>query len=222
MSRDLLRSMPPPINKYSTAGFTLSIECEKCHGPGTGTHRTGEVEASGAAASAILNPARFSRDRQMDLCASCHGGHGQPLLPSFSYVPGEPLTEYIDFPPPDPSAPLDVHGNQVELLKQSRCFRSSAMTCITCHEVHATQHNLADFSQKCLGCHKPDSATFAGADHPLTKNCIDCHMPRQEKPDRLRLEGHDGKTRDEKPLDQSLSSGQGCGEPLSRPPSQTQ
>ena len=173
-------AMPPPINKYATAGFTLGIECEKCHGPGREHIERERSKPPALAGSAILNPARFSRDRQMDLCAWCHAGHGQPLRPSFSYVPGEPLTESIDFPPPDPSAPLDVHGNQVELLKQSRCFRSSAMTCITCHDVHTAQHNLADFSQKCLSCHKPDSATFARADHPLTKNCIDCHMPRQE------------------------------------------
>jgi hypothetical protein len=172
---------PPPINRYSTAGFTLGIECEKCHGPGREhIERERSKSAPPASASAILNPARFSRDRQMDLCAWCHAGHGRPLRPSFSYLPGEPLAESIDLPPPDPGAPLDVHGNQVELLKQSRCFRSSAMTCITCHDVHTAQHNLVDFSQKCLSCHKPDSATFARADHPLTKNCIDCHMPKQQ------------------------------------------
>jgi nitrate reductase cytochrome c-type subunit len=54
------------------------------------------------------------------------------------------------------------------------------MTCLTCHNVHTTQHDVADFSQRCLSCHKPDSATFARPGHPLTKNCIDCHMPRQE------------------------------------------
>jgi hypothetical protein len=89
------------------------------------------------------------------------------------------LPKYIDLPPPDPDAPLDVHGNQVELLKQSRCFRSSNMTCLTCHDVHATQHDLPEFSKRCLNCHKPGSATFARADHPVTTNCIDCHMPKQ-------------------------------------------
>jgi hypothetical protein len=172
---------PPPMNRYNTAGFTLGIECEKCHGPGREhVEREKSKPSSLSSASVILNPARFSHDRQMDLCAWCHAGHGRPVRPSFSYLPGEPLAESIDLPPPDPGAPLDVHGNQVELLKQSRCYRSSAMTCTTCHDVHTPQHNLIDFSQKCLSCHKPDSAIFARADHPLTKNCIDCHMPRQE------------------------------------------
>jgi len=54
------------------------------------------------------------------------------------------------------------------------------MTCLTCHNLHAPQHNLAEFSQHCLSCHKPDSATFARADHKVSDNCIDCHMPNQE------------------------------------------
>jgi hypothetical protein len=173
-------ALPPPSNKYNTSGFSLGIECEKCHGPGREHVRREAAKPVVAAAVAILNPARFSRDRQMDLCSWCHAGHGQPLRPSFSYLPGEPLDEYLHLPPPDPDAPLDVHGNQVELLKQSRCFRSSNMTCLTCHNVHTTQRDVAQFSQRCLSCHKPGSATFARPDHPVTKNCIDCHMPRQE------------------------------------------
>jgi Cytochrome c554 and c-prime len=172
------QALPPPSNRYSTTGFSLGIQCEKCHGPGR--EHVEQEKSKPATATAILNPARFSRDRQMDLCAWCHAGHGQPLLPSFSYLPGNSLDKYIHFPPADPKTPLDVHGNQVDMLKQSRCFRESAMTCLTCHNVHAPQHNLAEFSQRCLSCHKPDSATFAKADHPVTNNCIDCHMPRQE------------------------------------------
>jgi hypothetical protein len=173
-------ALPPPINKYSTTGFSLGIGCEKCHGPGREHVELEKSKPSPPAATAVLNPAHFSRDRQMDLCAWCHAGHGNSLLPSFSYLPGDSLAKYIDLPPPDPDAPLDVHGNQVELLKQSRCFRSSNMTCITCHDVHAPQHNLAEFSQRCMSCHKPDSPTFARADHPVTTNCINCHMPKQE------------------------------------------
>jgi mono/diheme cytochrome c family protein len=41
------------------------------------------------------------------------------------------------------------------------------------------RHDLAQFSQRCLSCHKPGSATLARADHPVTGNCIDCHMPKQ-------------------------------------------
>jgi hypothetical protein len=174
------QSMQPPVNRYSTADASLGIQCEKCHGPGE-EHVTREKSKSAASSDdAILNPARFTRERQMNLCAWCHAGHGQSLQPAFSYRPGDPLDKYIHFTPADPTAPLDVHGNQVELLKQSRCYRSSNMTCLTCHDVHTAQHDVAEFSKHCLTCHKPDSATLARPDHPVTKNCIGCHMPRQE------------------------------------------
>ncbi|QNI31275.1 hypothetical protein H7849_19605 [Alloacidobacterium dinghuense] len=173
-------ALPPPSNRYRTTGFSLGITCEKCHGPGREHVELETAKPGSGTSSAILNPAQFTRERQMDLCAWCHAGHGRPLLPTFSYLPNNPLEKYLDLPPPDPNAPLDVHGNQVELLKRSRCFISSSMTCLTCHDVHRTQHDLAEFSQKCLGCHKPDSATFSKSNHPVTSNCIDCHMPKQE------------------------------------------
>jgi len=170
----------PFSNRYNTVGFSLGIQCEVCHGPGREHVEHEASKSTGPSATGILNPARFPRDRQMDLCAWCHAGAGLPLKPPFSYSPGDALDKYIDFPPPDPAAQPDVHGNQVGLLKQSRCFRSSNMTCLTCHDVHVTQHSVAEFSQRCLSCHKPDSATFSKADHPVSNNCIDCHMPKQE------------------------------------------
>jgi Cytochrome c554 and c-prime len=173
-------SLAPPSNRYNDAGYTLGIQCEKCHGPGREHAKREQTKPAPTADPAILDPTHFSRDRQMDSCAWCHSGHGQSLLPAFSYLPGNSLEKYINFPKPDPNAPLDVHGNQVESLKQSRCFQSSSMTCLTCHNVHVAQHNPAEFSQRCLTCHKPDSPTFSKESHPVTNNCIDCHMPRQE------------------------------------------
>ncbi|MFZ0632474.1 MAG: multiheme c-type cytochrome [Acidobacteriaceae bacterium] len=170
-------SLAPPVNRFSDAGFVLGIQCEKCHGPGR-QHIEAERANPGAAVSAILNPARFSRERQMDLCAWCHAGQGDALKPVFSYVPGEPLEKYIRLPQPDPNAVPDVHDNQVAMLRMSRCFRESGMTCVTCHDPHAVQHDLAAYSQRCMSCHRPDSAIFRKADHPVTNNCIDCHMPR--------------------------------------------
>jgi hypothetical protein len=172
------QALPPPSNRYRDAGFSLGIQCEKCHGPGR--EHAEQEKSRPSSPTSILNPALFTRDRQLDLCAWCHAGHGKPLLPWFSYLPGNPLGKYMHFPPADPNTPLDVHGNQVDMLKQSRCFRESGMTCLTCHNVHAPQHNLAEFSQRCLTCHKPDSATFARPDHKVSDNCIDCHMPKQE------------------------------------------
>ena len=55
----------------------------------------------------------------------------------------KPLDKYLELPHLDPSANIDVHGSQVELLKKSRCYQSAAsMTCSTCHNVHVPQHDL--------------------------------------------------------------------------------
>jgi hypothetical protein len=131
-------------------------------------------------APSILNPARFSRDRQIDLCAWCHAGHGAAVAPTFSYIPGQPLDKYLELPQSDPNAQIDVHGDQVDLLKRSRCFQATAMTCLTCHDVHAGQHDLKAFSQRCLSCHKPGTGAFPKLNHQADSNCIDCHMPKQD------------------------------------------
>ena len=171
-------SLAPPLNRYSQTGFVVGITCEKCHGPGRlHVQRFSSKSADIASDPAILNPSRFSRARQMDLCAWCHAGHGEALLPTFSYIPGEPLDKYLELPKPEPDAPIDVHGSQVELLKESRCFQESSMTCLTCHDVHAIQRDPAAFSEHCLRCHKVKS--HPGISHQIANNCIDCHMPQQ-------------------------------------------
>jgi hypothetical protein len=170
---------PPPNNRYSKAGFIVGITCEKCHGPGRNhAERFAKKPAPGSAA--ILNPARFSRERQMDLCAWCHAGLGASRGPAFAYVPGESLDDYLVIPPPDPAAPLDVHGSQVEMLQRSLCYQQSAMTCVTCHDVHTVQHDLGKLSRRCLICHKPGTVLFPKQGHQAASNCIDCHMPMQE------------------------------------------
>jgi hypothetical protein len=171
-------SVPPPPNRYRKTGFIVGITCEKCHGPGR--DHVQHFAAKSAIDTAILNPARFSRDRQMDLCAWCHAGAGVSLQPAFSYVPGEAIQKYLGIDAPDPNAPVDVHGSQVELLEKSRCFQKSTMTCLTCHDVHVVQRDLDEFSQRCVSCHKAGTAMFPKQAHLATSNCIDCHMPLQE------------------------------------------
>jgi Cytochrome c554 and c-prime len=174
-------SRPPPENRFSKAGFVLGISCEKCHGPGR-EHVVRYNSRSGAPfQDGLVNPAKLPRDRQIDLCAWCHAGQGRALAPTFSYLPGERLDNYLELSRPDPTVRVDVHGSQVELLERSRCFKSSNMTCSTCHDVHAPQHDLAMFSQRCLGCHKIDNCgAYPKLGHSIASNCYDCHMPNQE------------------------------------------
>jgi hypothetical protein len=168
----------PPPNQYKPASLVEGISCERCHGPG---REHAEAMKTNKTAGEIVNPAKLTRERQTEVCAQCHAGHGKSLAAAFSYVPGEPLDKYLQRDQPDPGAPVDVHGNQVALLQMSRCFQSSAqMTCSTCHDVHTPQRDAASFSSHCLTCHKMQNCgEFAKQGEKIAENCIDCHMPLQ-------------------------------------------
>jgi Cytochrome c554 and c-prime len=172
--------------------FVLGISCERCHGAGAEHVRShaGQTEASAAAggsaantavAAAKMPPIGFERDRQVDICAQCHGGIGQDLTPAFSFKPGEALAPHISLEA-NPLARVDVHGNQVALLGKSRCFQSSpSMTCTTCHNLHEPEGEAASYSEKCLTCHQASTCpTFSKMPTPAVTNCVDCHMPVQQ------------------------------------------
>lgn len=177
-------SSPDPLaNRYYKESLVTGISCERCHGPGKEHIALHAARASPPLTSggeAILNPARFSRDRQIDLCALCHNGiRAEEVAPAFSFVPGELLDKYLRPNPNDAVEHPDVHGNQVGLLKKSQCYLSSpSMSCSTCHDVHAPEHEAAWYSGRCLTCHQVESC---GMSKTLGKKiagaCVDCHMP---------------------------------------------
>lgn len=66
------------------------------------------------------------------------------------------------------------------LLERSACFRSSQMTCATCHDVHREQRDVVALSVGCLTCHNPQSSGFpARHGDRVMGRCMDCHMPLQ-------------------------------------------
>ncbi len=179
-------SSDPGTNRYNRESLVPGISCESCHGPGANhvqlesQTRTAKKESPN---TGILNPANFPRDRQVDLCAECHNGIQRVgLAPTFSYVPGRPLSDYFKpLPSPDVEHP-DVHGNQVGLLQRSKCYRSSnQMSCSTCHNVHTTTQSAVSYSQKCLSCHSWASCSLSKKiGHQIVNDCINCHMPIEE------------------------------------------
>ena len=107
------------------------------------------------------NPANLSRDRQIDVCAQCHGGLGEEIAPAFSFKPGEPLANFITLQRLPPDAIVDVHGNQVALLERSRCFQSSC----TCRVRPATMSMHRNESQQVIQ---------AGASHAMSPKNAGC------------------------------------------------
>jgi Cytochrome c554 and c-prime len=169
---------PPAENQFKPASLVLGISCERCHGPG---RQHAETMSAKNSPSGIVNPAKLPRDRQIEVCAQCHGGRRLPLLPVFSYRPGEPLDKYSLPLPRDAALAADVHGNQVGLLRMSRCYQSAAeMTCTTCHDVHQVQRDPAAFSAFCVKCHQPQSCgEFSKLREKIIGTCVNCHMPLQ-------------------------------------------
>jgi hypothetical protein len=182
-------------NRYRRTDYVLGVSCERCHGPGaqhialnTFPRTNPTLQAPPAqrapakpAQQAIVNPGKLPRPRQIDLCGLCHAGVGVSKTGPFSFNVGDVLDNYIQFEKPKPDEPLDVHGNQLELLERSKCFQSSNMTCSTCHDVHQTQRDPAYFSDKCLQCHKVQSCgLFPKRGRALIGKCVDCHLPNQD------------------------------------------
>ena len=170
-------------NRYNRASFLPGIACETCHGPGAAhaaLHVAHPARSTIIADEAIVNPARLSRERQLDLCALCHNGiQRKPLAPAFSYQPGKPLADFYQPIETSQAEHPDVHGHQVALLERSRCFQSSStMTCSTCHNTHAPERDVAFYSARCLTCHTVTSCKNAIHIGIAAKSeCVACHMP---------------------------------------------
>ena len=141
------------------ANFEREIRpsCMSCHSTLSGGQLLAGITCQKCHGSAeqhpgIRNPAHLGRDGEIDVCGTCHSGM-------------------------DSDVKADVHGNQVGLLRRSRCFQNSpAMTCATCHNVHRVERNLAALSVNCVKCHAEQKCKLASQ----SNNCIDCHMPKQD------------------------------------------
>lgn len=165
------------VRRYSST-YQLGIGCQRCHGDARRHIAYQAAHPEDSTAQFIFDPSRATRDRRVDVCALCHSGARDEKRPPFTFHPGDSLDAFLA-PAAGKDIVPDVHGNQVALLRRSKCFLASpAMSCSTCHDVHQAQRDVAAFVPHCLECHQVEQ--HPGADSigaRLTTLCIDCHMP---------------------------------------------
>lgn len=171
----------------------LGIDCQRCHGPGAEHVRLALAANTPRETirQAIVNPARLSRERQLEVCMQCHLETSSSLMPNEirrynrtidSYRPGEPLGDYKIFFDRENNDRFEI-AHAAYRLRMSACFRSSQMTCLTCHDPHQsyrTANSTAHYVAVCQGCHQAvahKTALPAGAD------CLSCHMPKRRTDD---------------------------------------
>jgi predicted CXXCH cytochrome family protein len=174
------------------------IDCQRCHGSGDdhiAAVRRGR--AANIVRAAIVNPARLTAERQLDVCMQCHLETTQSPLPGalkrfnrgvFSYRPGEPLTDYIAY---FDHAPGRGRDDKFELisgayrLRKSACFAQSSgqMTCSSCHDPHGAlsrEQAQRKTNSACNACHqKTIEGLVRVGRHIVDADCASCHMPKR-------------------------------------------
>lgn len=169
--------LEPNTPRFKKESLMLGISCERCHGPGAphvAFHRAHPGEKQGRE---IVHPGELERDREVDLCAQCHAGAGEPQRPAFTFRPGQRFADFVRT-----KAELNGHAsNQVAALRASKCFQASPkMTCTTCHDPH--QPPPKEPERACLDCHPLTPHAQITDLTALRARCIDCHLPRREDP----------------------------------------
>ncbi|HEV2667733.1 MAG TPA: tetratricopeptide repeat protein [Blastocatellia bacterium] len=162
------------------------IDCQRCHGPGM-AHL--EAARQGAPAErvrgVIINPARLSHDRQMEVCMQCHLETTSLRLPAalprygrgpFSYRPGEPLSDYI------------LHFDRAPGSAQYRARKQAGASAMDQSEQYRARKQAGDsvvdqnegedrieFVSAAYRLRK--SACYAQSHGSLT--CVSCHNPHE-------------------------------------------
>ena len=179
-----------------------AIDCQRCHGPGQ--QHVEAAQRKGATAqqirAAIVNPARLSPEREMEVCLQCHLETTSRLLPHslqrfnrgpFSYIPGQPLADFrLSFDMAvgkNADFQVDHAGYR---LRESACFLKSAgkLRCTTCHDPHSIPRGesaAAHYNAACQTCHQVSAQTRV--EHAAGANCIACHMPKRRTDDAVHI-----------------------------------
>ena len=159
---------------YDEASLIYGIDCERCHGPAAAHVKFQQENPGVKKAGFITSVKSLSVQQQLDMCGTCHAGDPVALNSIFNFRPGDTLSKfYLSFT--GGSSEPDVHGMQLQLLRLSKCFQKSQLTCNSCHSPHGLETGTINPNSTCVSCHQqvihPANVKIASND------CITCHMP---------------------------------------------
>ena len=201
-------NMYPDFDTTSQNRFAVvkrGLECERCHGPGE-VHVNEKmkgitVNTAVAVDYSIVNPAKLTRDLQVELCQRCHL-QGISVLNSgktfFDFKPGQPLSSVMNvfMPRYEGGEGKFIMASHADRMKQSKCYLHSQMTCLTCHNPHISVKVTPpeQFNAACISCHtagKNGCKLSTGLLMAANNNCYTCHMPVSETLDIPNVTVHD-------------------------------
>ena len=154
------------------------VGCERCHGPG-------QKHVQSLRAADIVNPARLSTARQLDVCTQCHESSYSNLRAGrgeFSYRPGEPLGAYrVNFAGDPPEPDRFILLAHPERMVRSACWKGSGgkLVCTSCHDPHKSsfEQPTSWWDGRCNACHNDRPCTeSAEARAAQNDHCVTCHM----------------------------------------------
>ena len=160
-------------NQFDPSHLISGVTCEACHGPGAQHVEKMSLGVENQKSKTIFNPRTLKPVDSVEFCGACHRTAWDVALAGSKGIFNLRFQPYR--------------------LETSRCWGQgdARLVCTACHDPHEPLvRDLASYDQRCLACHTttPASKSMPTPDHPgaacrvSTKDCVTCHMPKQEIP----------------------------------------
>jgi len=164
----------------SSARSLLGRDLRECHGPGV---RTSSGRGCTRTRPRREDPrASTCRARAADdICLLCHSTRGEDKQPVFTYRPGDDLRAHYGAPA---AGVADVPLRSTRSTRGTACTQpllpgSGTMSCITCHNLIASNAATRQLLRALPRCHDVTSFPRRGAAHSGKSSCLGLPLPRR-------------------------------------------
>lgn len=137
--------------------FESSVGCEACHGPGLEHSALGAKEMEDMKKKDKKADLKIIMSRKSEVCGQCH-----------KINEDDKVTVVAD--------DLIRNEQQYSEMKYNKHAKFK-VTCVACHNPHASSTSKEGFNRKCLDCHKGKFAMPVEIAAMKGLSCEDCHMP---------------------------------------------